>query len=268
MTTAVVPAPARRRSELSLAIGDCAVLVRRSVAHLTRNGDEVIQAFVLPIMLLLLFRYLFGGAIVTGGPSYVNYVVAGVIVLSVAFNASATSVGVATDLQHGLVERFRSMPMYGFSVLVGHVVSSMLRNTLASVLVIGLGFAVGFRPDATVVEWLGAIAFLVLFMLGVAWISVWLGVIASSVEAASGYAMILVFMPYASSALVPAESMPGWLRIYVDHQPFTPMIDTIRGLLIGLPVGNSGWFALAWWLVILAVGSGMAITSFSARAKA
>lgn len=266
MTTATVPT-ARRRSEFSLALGDCAVLVRRSVAHMTRNGDEVIQAFVLPVMLLLLFRFLFGGAITTGGPSYVNYVVAGVIVLSVAFNATSTAVGVATDLQHGLVERFRSMPMYGFAVLVGHVVSSMLRNILATVLVVGLGIAVGFRPDATVAEWVAAIAFLLLFMMSVAWIAVWFGVIASSVEAANGYAMILVFMPYASSALVPAESMPGWLRVYVDHQPFTPMIDTVRGLLIGMPVGNSAWFALAWWVPILAFASTMAVKSFHARAR-
>lgn len=267
MTTATAPA-ARRRSEFSLAFGDCAVLVRRSVRHMTRNGDEVIQAFVLPVMLLLLFRYLFGGAIVTGGPSYVNYVVAGVIVLSVAFNASATAVGVATDLQHGLVERFRSMPMYGFSVLVGHVVSSMLRNTLATVLVIGLGYVVGFRPDANAAEWVAAIGLLLVFMMAIAWIAVLLGTIGSSVEAASGYAMILVFMPYASSALVPAESMPGWLRVYVDHQPFTPMIDAVRGLLIGLPVGNSAWFALAWWIPILVFGAVMATRSFHARSRA
>jgi ABC-2 type transport system permease protein len=263
MTTATVER--KQGGALALAAGDCAVLVRRSLRHFTRNGDELIQAVVLPIMLLLLFRYLLGGAINTGGPSYVNYVIAGVIVLSVAFNATATAVGMASDLKNGIVERFRSMPMFGASVLVGHVVSAVLRNVLSIVLIIGLGFVVGFRPNASAGEWLAAVGFLLLFMLAIAWISVLLGVVSSGIEAASGYAMILVFMPYASSALVPSETMPTVLRYYVDYQPFTPMIDTIRALLIGMPLDNSAWLALAWWIPILAAAAILSIGQYNRR---
>lgn len=182
----------KERSAFADAAGDCAVLIRRSLRHITRNVDEMIQAVILPVMLLLLFRYLFGGAIETGGPTYVNYVVAGVMVLSVAFSATATAVGVANDLQHGLVERFRSMPMYGFSVLVGHVVSSVLRNMLSVDLVAGLGYVVGFRPTNSGAAWLAAFGILLLFMVAVAWLATLFGVLAGGVEAASGYAMILV----------------------------------------------------------------------------
>lgn len=263
MTTATLDR--RSGAGFGLAVNDCRVLVRRSMRHFTRNGDELIQAVILPVMLLLLFRYLLGGAINTGGPTYVNYVVAGVIVLSVAFNATATAVGMASDLKNGIVERFRSMPMFGAAVLVGHVVSAILRNILSVALIIGLGFVVGFRPNATAMEWLAAVGFLLLFMVAIAWIAVLLGVISSGIEAASGYAMILVFMPYASSALVPSESMPLILRYYVDYQPFTPMIDTIRALLIGMPLDNSAWLALAWWVPILVATVALAITQFNKR---
>lgn len=157
MTQIITP---MERSAFVNAVGDCAVLIRRSLRHLTRNSDEMIQAVILPVMLLLLFRYLFGGAIETGGPTYVNYVVAGVIVLSVAFSATATAVGVANDLQNGLVERFRSMPVYGFSVLVGHVVSSVLRNIISVAVVAGLGYLVGFRPTKSWMAWLAAFGIL------------------------------------------------------------------------------------------------------------
>lgn len=252
MTQAVVR---EERSSFALVLGDCGVLVGRSLRHLTRSMDQMIQAVALPVMLLLLFRYMFGGAIDTGGPSYVNYLIAGIVVLSVAFSASATSVGVASDLQNGIVDRFRSMPMFGPAVLVGHVVSASLRNILSVVMVIGVGYLVGFRPNATASEWLVACGLLLLFVVAIAWIATLFGVIAGGVEAASGYAMILVFLPYASSALVPADGMPTVLRVIVENQPFTPVVDAVRALLIGTPVGNSAWVALAWWVPILLVTS-------------
>ncbi|GAA2573662.1 MULTISPECIES: ABC transporter permease [Streptomyces] len=244
---------APERSGLGPVLADCTVLVRRSLRHLFRNVDEIIQAIALPVMLLLLFRYLFGGAINTGGPSYVNYLISGVIVLSVAFSASATAVGVANDLQNGIVERFRTMPMFGPAVLVGHVVSAVLRNIVSVSLVIGVGYLVDFRPEATATEWLTAGAILLVFMLAISWMATLLGVLAGGVEAASGYAMILVFLPYASSALVPSDNMPTVLKAVVDNQPFTPVVNAVRALLIDLPVGDQVWLAFAWWVPILAL---------------
>ncbi|MEU5158964.1 ABC transporter permease [Streptomyces sp. NPDC020875] len=256
-------AAVRDRSGLGPVIADCLVMIRRSLRHLTRNMDEVIQAIALPIMLLLLFRYLFGGAINTGGPSYVNYLISGVIVLTVAFSASATAVGVANDLQNGLVERFRTMPMFGAAILVGHVVSAVLRNILSVALVIGVGYLVDFRPKATAGEWLTAFAILLVFMLAVSWLATLLGVIAGGVEAASGYAMILVFLPYASSALVPSDNMPTILKAVVDHQPFTSVVNAVRALLIDVPVGNDVWIAFAWWGPILVLTAAFTINRFA-----
>lgn len=253
---------APERSGLGPIIADCAVLVRRSLRHLFRNMDEIIQVIALPVMLLLLFRYLFGGAINTGGPSYVNYLISGVIVLSVAFSASATGVGVANDLQNGIVERFRTMPMFGPAVLVGHVISAVLRNIVSVILVIGVGYLVGFRPDASLTDWLAAGLILLVFILAVSWLAALIGVISGGVEAASGYAMILVFVPYASSALVPSDNMPTVLKAVVDNQPFTPVVNSVRALLIDQPVGNQAWLALAWWVPILVLTAALTMNRF------
>ncbi|MFJ5772723.1 ABC transporter permease [Streptomyces sp. NPDC093094] len=253
------------RSSFALALEDCGVLVGRSLRHLTRSVDQMIQAVALPVMLLLLFRYMFGAAIDTGGPSYVNYLISGVLVLSVAFSASATAVGVAGDLQNGIVTRFRSMPMFGPAVLVGHVVSATLRNILSVGIVIGVGWLVDFRPNATAGEWCAALGILLVFVLAVAWIGTLFGVVAGGVEAASGYAMILVFLPYASSALVPSEGMPTVLRVIVENQPFTPVVDAVRALLIGTPLGDSAWLALAWWVPILLLSAGFTMRVFRRR---
>ncbi|MFE0426681.1 ABC transporter permease [Streptomyces sp. NPDC058953] len=253
----------RDRSGIGSVLADCVVMSRRSLRHLTRSMDEVIQAVILPIMLLLLFRYLFGGAIDTGGPSYVNYLISGVIVLSVSFSASATAVGVANDLRNGLVERFRTMPMFGAAILVGHVVSAVLRNILSVALVIGVGCLVDFRPEASPAEWVTAFAVLLVFMLAVSWMATLLGVVSGGVEAAGGYSMILVFLPYASSALVPSDNMPTVLKAVVDHQPFTSVVNAVRGLLIDVPVGDDVWIAFAWWGPILVLTAAFTVNRFS-----
>ncbi|MEW1551166.1 ABC transporter permease [Streptomyces tsukubensis] len=253
------------RGGLGAVVSDCLVLSRRSLRHLTRSPDEIVQAVVLPVMLLLLFRFLFGGAVDTGGPGYANYLIAGVIVLSVAFSASSTAVGVADDLRNGLVERFRTMPMFGAAVLVGHVVSAVLRNVLAVVLVTGVGLLVGFRPEATATEWLTAVGILLVFMFAVAWLGALIGTVSAGVEAAGGYAMILVFLPYASSALVPSETMPGALRMFVDHQPFTPVVNAVRALLIDLPAGDAVPAAFAWWVPILVLAAAFTVHRFARR---
>ncbi|HEX6352611.1 ABC transporter permease [Actinophytocola sp.] len=266
MTQTLAPRTGTRSAPV-LALNDCLVLIGRNLRHVLRNPDQVIQVLALPVILLLLFRYLFGGAINTGDVVYVNYLIAGLLVISVAFNSTSTAVGVAADLQNGIVERFRSMPMLGQAVLIGHMVAGVLRNLLSTVILVGLGLVVGFRPTAGIGGWLGALGLLLLFMVGISWLAVLLGIVAGSVEGASGLSMIMVFLPYASSALVPADSMPAGLRFFVENQPVTPVIDAVRALLLDLPVGDSAWIALAWWLAFTALAATLAARTFRRRSS-
>lgn len=262
------PVPRENSSSLAYAISDFRVLIARNVRHIVRNPEMLFQAVSLPIILLLLFRYMFGGAINVGGMSYVNYVVPGLIVISVAFNTTTTVVGVCSDLRNGLVERFRSMPMIGSAVLVGHVVSGLLRSALSTVIMVAVGLLIGFRPDGGILGWVGALALLALFAAAMSWVATLLGVISKTVEGASGLGMILVFVPYASSALVPTATMPSVLRVIVDNQPVTVVIDAIRALMNGVPAGSGVWLALAWWVAILAVTVPFAVRSFHRRSAA
>jgi ABC-2 type transport system permease protein len=210
---------------------------------------------------------MFGGAITVPGMAYIDYLVPGLLAISIAFNSTSTVVGVAADLTQGLVERFRSMPMAGPAVLVGHVVSGVLRSLLSFVVMVAVGLAVGFRPAAGVLGWLGAIGLLTLFATGVFWLATLLGSIAKTVEGAGGLGMILVFVPYATSALVPTASMPSVLRVVVDNQPVTVLIDAVRGLMNGAELGSTGWLALAWWVVITVGAASLAIRAFHQRAR-
>ncbi|MEU8632851.1 ABC transporter permease [Amycolatopsis sp. NPDC048633] len=255
------------RSSFALALSDCRVLIGRNVKHIARNAEMLIQAVSLPIVLLLLFRFMFGGAINVPGMAYIDYLLPGLLAISIAFNSTSTVVGVAADLTQGLVERFRSMPMAGPAVLVGHVVSGVLRSLLSFVVMVAVGLAVGFRPGAGVLGWLGAIGLLTLFATGVFWLATLLGSIAKTVEGAGGLGMILIFIPYATSALVPTASMPSVLRVIVDNQPVTVLIDAVRGLMNGTDLGSTGWLALAWWVVITAGAAYLAIRKFHQRAR-
>ncbi|MFF4594475.1 ABC transporter permease [Amycolatopsis sp. NPDC001319] len=254
------------RSALSLAASDYRVLIGRNLKHITRNPEMLIQAVSLPIVLLLLFRFMFGGAINLPGMNYIDYLVPGLIVISIGFNSTSTVVGVSADLTNGLVERFRSMPMAGSAVLVGHVVSGVLRSLLSLVVMVAVGLAIGFRPGGGVLGWLGAVGLLVLFAAGVFWLATLLGSIAKTVEGASGLGMILVFVPYATSALVPTASMPSVLRVIVDNQPVTVLIDAVRHLMNGSALGATGWLALAWWVPITAVAAVLTVRKFHQRA--
>ncbi|SED06222.1 ABC-2 type transport system permease protein [Amycolatopsis tolypomycina] len=256
------------RSAFALALSDCRVLIGRNVKHILRNTEMLFQAVSLPIVLLLLFRFMFGGAISTsGGLAYIDYLVPGLLAISIAFNSTTTVVGVAADLTQGLVERFRSMPMAGPAVLVGHVASGVLRSMLSFVVMVAVGLAIGFRPGGSVLGWLGAIGLLVLFASGVFWLATLLGSIAKTVEGAGGLGMILVFVPYATSALVPTASMPSVLRVVVENQPVTVLIDAVRGLMNGTDLGSTGWLATAWWVVITAGAAYLAVRKFHQRAR-
>lgn len=257
-----------RRSLFALTLSDWRVLIGRNIKHITRNPEMLFQAVSLPIVLLLLFRFMFGGAISVPGLAYVDYLVPGLIVVSIGFNSTTTVIGVASDLTNGLMERFRSMPMAGSAVLVGHVVSGVLRSALSLVVMVGVGLAVGFRPGGGVLGWLGAIGLLALFAAGIFWLATLLGTIAKTVEGAGGLGMILVFVPYATSALVPTGSMPAVLRVIVDNQPVTVLIDAVRALMNGTPSGSTVWLALAWWAGITALAAFFSARKFHQRATA
>ncbi|MBO9605236.1 MAG: ABC transporter permease [Paenibacillaceae bacterium] len=229
-----------------------AVFIGRSIRHSLRNVESLLMAIMLPIMLMLLFTYVFGGAIAPGG-DYVNYVVPGIILLCAGFGSSSTAVDVATDMSNGIIDRFRTMPIRSLSVVTGHVAASLARNLLATGIVIGVAWLVGFRPTASAIEWLGALGVIVLFILTFTWLFAAIGLVTGSPSAASGYGFVLLFLPYLSSAFVPIATMPSWLQGFAGHQPITPVIETIRGLLTGTPVGDYGWQALAWCAAILAV---------------
>jgi ABC-2 type transport system permease protein len=254
---------------IATAYTDSRVMVTRSVRRSLRDPEAFFTALMLPVVLMLLFVYVFGGAFDTGG-DYVDYVVPGLIVLCAGFGAGTTAVAVATDMTNGIVERFRSMPITGSAVLVGHIVASLARNLVATVLVIGVGLAIGWRPTASVLEWLAASATIVLFVLAMSWLSAAVGLAARSAEAANSFTIVLMFIPYVSTAFVPAQTMPSGLRQVAEHQPFTPVVEAMRGLWMGststgVAVGHELVVALAWSVGILAAAVAAAMWLFRHR---
>jgi ABC-2 type transport system permease protein len=230
---------------------DALTMITRCVRLSRRTVDALIMSLALPVMLMLVFVYLFGGAINTGG-AYVTYVVPGVILLCVGFASGQTAVSVAQDMRGGIVDRFRSMDIGGAAMLAGHVAASVLRNAVSTAIVIGIAWAIGFRPRAGLVEWLAAAGILLAFMVAISWFAAALGLLAGEPEAASGFSFFVSFLPYPSSAFVPVATMPSWLRGVANHQPLTPIIESVRGLLLDQPVGSNWWQALAWCATILA----------------
>ncbi|MGO4299559.1 ABC transporter permease [Leifsonia sp. RAF41] len=226
------------------------VFVGRSIRHSLRDVEALTMAVVLPVMLMLLFTFVFGGALDTGG-GYVQYVVPGIILLCAGFGASSTAVDVARDMSDGIVDRFRTMPLRSRGVITGHVVASLFRNLLATGVVIGVALLVGFRPTANLLQWAGALGMVALFILAITWLYAGLGLAAKSPTAASSYGFALLFLPYLSSAFVPTDTMPTWLRWVADNQPITPIIETIRALLFGRDPGSDLWWALGWCGLII-----------------
>ncbi|AYY13279.1 ABC transporter permease [Actinobacteria bacterium YIM 96077] len=235
---------------------DALVLITRGLRHTLRSPDSMITSVALPIMLMLMFVYVFGGAIEGGiehvAPvAYVDYVVPGVILLTAGFGAAITAINVTNDMSTGVIDRFRSLPIGNWIVVLGHVVASLARNLFATALVVGVALLIGFRPTASVLEWAAAIGAITLFVLMMTWVSVLFGLIAKTPDGASGFTFFVLFLPYVSSAFVPPETMPSVLHGFAEHQPVTPIIETVRGLLTGTPIGNSAWLAIAWCVGIL-----------------
>lgn len=231
-----------------------AIFVGRSLRHSLRDGESLLMAVMLPVMLMLMFTWVFGGAIDPSG-AYVDYVVPGIILTCAGFGASSTAVYVANDMRTGIIDRFRTMPLRAGAVLTGHVVASVLRNLVATAIVIGVGVLVGFRPDATFTEWVGMTALIALYILAITYLFAAIGLAAGSPEGANGYGFVLLFLPYLSSAFVPVASMPGWLQPVAANQPITPIVETIRGLLMDAPLGTEPLWAIGWCVVILIVAT-------------
>jgi ABC-2 type transport system permease protein len=246
-------------------MSDAVTLSGRCLRLSRRDPEALITSLLLPVLLMLMFVYLFGGAIDTG-TRYVTYVVPGVLLLCAGFSSALTAVSVSHDMSGGgIVDRFRSLDVGGAAVLAGHVVASVARNAASTVLVFGVAFAIGFRPHAGVLDWLAAAGILLAFVLAVSWLSAAIGLLARSPESANGFTFVIMFVPYASSAFVPVDTMPSWLQGFAGHQPVTPVIESLRGLLLGTSVGGAPWRALAWCAAILLVSVALSGLLFRRR---
>ncbi|MCX4529569.1 MULTISPECIES: ABC transporter permease [unclassified Streptomyces] len=261
-------------STLAYAVSDSMTMLRRNLKHALRYPTMTLSVVVMPVMMLLLFNYAFGGALgsgisgaPTGGGAYIDYVAPGIILMAATAGAVATAVSVCVDMTEGIVNRFRTMSISRAAFLTGHVVGSALQTLVAIALVIGVALAIGFRPDATAVEWIAAIGLLTLLTLALTWLSAGMGLVAKTPESASNAPMPLTFLPFLGSAIVPTDSMPTGLRWFAEYQPFTPVIETLRGLLTGTGIGNSGYIALAWCGGLTLVGYLWARSAFGRTAR-
>jgi ABC-2 type transport system permease protein len=235
-------------------LGDTAVLTGRTMRHVTRSMDTIITTAITPIAMLLLFVYVFGGAIKHGSGSYVTYLLPGILLITIASGVSYTALRLFTDRQGGIFERFQSMPIARSGVLWAHVLTSLAANVLSVIAVVGVAVAMGFRSDAGVPAWLAVAGLLILFTLALTWLAVIPGLTAKSVDGASAFAYPLIFLPFISSAFVPTGTMPGPVRAFAEHQPTTSIVNAIRDLFIRQPVGTGIWTALAWCAGLLVVG--------------
>ncbi|MEV5428188.1 ABC transporter permease [Streptomyces sp. NPDC052701] len=249
-------------SALSLAVRDSSTMLRRNLLHARRYPSLTLNLLLTPIMLLLLFVYVFGDAMSAGiggagadRSAYLAYLVPGILLMTIGGTVVGTAVSVSTDMAEGIIARFRTMAIHRGSVLIGHVVGSVLQSVASVVLVGAVAVAIGFRStDATALEWLAALGLLALFALALTWIAVGMGLISPNAEAASNNALPMIVLPLISSAFVPLDAMPGWFRPIAEYQPFTPAIETLRGLLLGTGIGHHGWLALAWCLGLTVLG--------------
>jgi ABC-2 type transport system permease protein len=246
-------------------LGDNLVLLGRSLRHITRSPDTIITTAIMPISFMLLFVYVFGGAIETGTDSYVNYLLPGILLITIASGISYTAYRLFQDMQGGIFERFQSMPIARSSVLWAHVLTSLVANLISVVVVVLVALLMGFRTGAGVLGWLAVAGTLVLFTLALTWIAVIPGLTAKSVDGVSAFSYPLIFLPFISSAFVPTESMPGPVRAFADNQPVTSIVNAIRDLFTQQPVGTNIWIALAWCVGILVVAYMFANVAYRRR---
>ena len=254
------------RPRLYWTLADALVLAKRHLVQIPRIPEELVFATIQPIMFVLLFRYVFGGAIAVTGTTYVNFLMAGIFAQTVIFGSTSTGVGLANDLQKGLVDRFRSLPMAKSAVLTGRTLADLVRNTFVVIVMWSVGLLVGFRPQGNVLSWFAAAGLLLLTSFAFSWISATIGLAVRSVEAAQSGGFIWLFpLTFASSAFVPTQSMPTWLRVFAEHQPVSLIVNAVRGLLLNHPDALTIWSALAWCLGILVVFIPLAVWAYGRR---
>jgi ABC-2 type transport system permease protein len=241
---------------------DTSVLLGRSMRHITRSPDTIITVAITPIAMMLLFVYVFGGAIKTGADNYVNYLLPGIMLIAIASGIAYTAVRLFTDMKNGIFERFQSMPIPRSSVLWAHVLTSLVSNGISLVIIVLVAVAMGFRTSASPLAWLAVVGILALFTLALTWLAIVAGLSAKTVDGATGFSYPLIFLPFISSAFVPTATMPGPVRAFAEHQPVTSIVNTIQDLFAGRPVGSSIWIALAWCVGIGVLAYVLAMASY------
>ncbi|MGQ0842245.1 ABC transporter permease [Actinokineospora sp.] len=250
---------------LSYAMRDSTTMLRRNLRHMRRYPSLTLMLLGQPIVILLLFVYVFGGTLgdglgaaggsgAGGRAEYVGYVTPAILLIMVTSAALGTAISVAMDMTEGIMARFRTMAISKASVLTGHVIGTVIQTVLGLAVVVGVALLVGFTPTAGFGEWVAVAGVLLLLTIALTWLSVALGLIAKSVETASNTPLVFTLLPFLGSGFVPTDSMPAWLRWFAEYQPFTPIIETIRGLLLGTPIGNSGLLAVGWCVLLAAIG--------------
>lgn len=259
-----------KRPKLFFAVSDSLLMIKRSTMHIIRNTDQLLGTFFQPLMFLVLFTAVYSGAINTGGTNYTNFLMAGIIVQTIAFGSTTTAIAVANDLQRGIIDRFRSLPMSNLAVMTGHVISDLFRNGISAIVLILVGIAIGFRPNADFGEWLLVIFLLALITLALSWLSAILGIVAKSVEGVQWMTFIIIFpLTMASSAFVKPDTMTSWLRPFAENQPVTHIVDAVRGLLIGTPMNdNAVPLAIFWCIVVMVVAIPVAAVLFRRKTSA
>jgi ABC-2 type transport system permease protein len=258
------------------ALTDSTTMLRRNLRRMRRNPGLTLFVAGIPLVILLLFVYVFGGTLGAGLPgatgsdrgAYADYLAPGILLFTVVGGAQMTAIGIAMDMTEGIIARFKTMAVWRGSVLAGHVIANLLQTLLAVVLVLAVALAIGFRPHASVLDWLAAAGLLAFVTLALTWLSVALGLVAKTVETASNLPMFLTLLPFFGSGFVPTDSMPAGLRWFAEHQPLTPINETLRGLLLGTHIGSEGIVALAWCAVITAASSAWALDLYARAPRA
>jgi ABC-2 type transport system permease protein len=255
-------------NNLRYAVQDSYLLAKRSILHIIRSLDQVMSLIMFPVMFMLLNRYVLGGAIDTGSVSYANYLFAGILVQVLAFGANYTTINLAVDMKEGIIDRFRSLPMHNAAVVVGHVISDLFRNVISGLIIVAIGFAIGFRPNASAGEWALVALLAVLFTLAISGLSAILGLLVKSLEAAQWMGFVIIFpLTFISSAFVPTDTMPKVLQAFAENQPLTQVINAMRAWLVGTPIGDAGWLAFVWSIGIILVSIPLTAWMFRRRAS-
>lgn len=241
---------------------DMLVMLERSMRHIMRSLDTIITVTLTPIFIMILFVYVFGGALGAGSDNYINYMLPGILLMAIASGIAYTSVRLFADVQGGIFERFHSMPIASSAALWGHVLTSLVSNVISIIIIIFVALLMGFRSSAGILSWLAVFGILILFTLSLTWVAVIAGLKAKTADGAGAFAYPLIFLPFISSAFVPTQTMPSAVRIFAENQPVTAIVDTIRGLLNNQAVGNEIWVALAWCMGILIIAYLIAMRAY------